>query len=125
MNKVILMGRLTKAPEVKYTGEQKAIARYTLAVGRKYNRDETDFINCTAFGKQAEFCEKYLHKGTKLVVVGRIQTGSYVKKDGSKAYTTDIIVEEMEFAESKKASEQTEQKSEFMDAGDLDELPFV
>lgn len=122
MNKCILMGRLTKAPEVKYTGEQKAIARYTLAVERRFNRNETDFINCTAFGKSAEFAEKYLNKGTKVIITGRIQTGSYVKKDGSKAYTTDIIVEEQEFAESKKAAEQT--KSEFMEV-DVDEMPFI
>lgn len=99
MNKVILMGRLTKDPEIK-TGES-TIARYTLAVDRKFKKDETDFINCVCFGKSAEFTEKYLKKGTKIAVVGRIQTGSYTNKDGQKVYTTDVIVEEQDFAESK------------------------
>ena len=109
MNKVILMGRLTREPEVRYSqGEQAtAIARYTLAVDRKFNRegDQTaDFIGCVAFGKLGEFAEKYLHQGTKIVVTGRIQTGSYTNKDGQKVYTTDVVVEECEFAESKNAS---------------------
>lgn len=111
MNKVILMGRLTRDPEVRYSqGENAtAIARYTLAVDRRYkgNGDQSaDFINCTAFGKSGEFAEKYLHKGTKIVVVGRIQTGSYTNKDGVKVYTTEVVVEEHEFAESKKTSEE-------------------
>ena len=110
MNKVILMGRLTRDPEVRYSqGEnQTAIARYSLAVNRRFKREgdpEADFINCVAFGKQAEFAEKYLKKGTKMTITGRIQTGSYTNKEGVKVYTTDVIVEEQEFAESKAASE--------------------
>lgn len=107
MNKVILMGRLTRDPEVRYTqgDNQMAIARYTLAVDRRFNRgnDENtaDFISCVAFGKSGEFAEKYLRKGTKIAVSGRIQTGSYTNKDGVKVYTTDVVVEDQEFAESK------------------------
>lgn len=109
MNKVILMGRLTKDPDVRNTGDDssKAVAKYTLAVDRKFKRDgedNADFINCTVFGKGAEFAEKYLSKGTKLVVIGRIQTGSYTNKEGQRVYTTDVIVEEQEFAESKNSS---------------------
>jgi single-strand DNA-binding protein len=110
MNKAILMGRLTRDPEVRYTqGEnQMAIARYTLAVDRRFNRngDENtaDFIPCVAFGKSAEFAERYFRKGTKLVVTGRIQTGSYNNKDGVKVYTTEVVVEDQEFAESKNSN---------------------
>lgn len=114
MNKVILMGRLTRDPEVRYSqaqsGEQMAIARYTLAVDRRYKRDgeqTADFIGCVAFGKSAEFTEKYLRQGTKIAISGRIQTGSYTNKDGNKVYTTDVVVEEQEFAESKAASGQS------------------
>lgn len=104
------MGRLTKDPEVRYSQGQNAtaIARYTLAVDRKFKRDgeqNADFINCIAFGKNGEFAEKYLHKGIKIAVVGRIQTGSYTNKDGNKVYTTDVVVEEHEFAESKNANQ--------------------
>lgn len=106
MNKVILMGRLTREPEIRYSqgNDQMAIARYTLAVERRYNRnaDQTaDFINCVAFGRLAEVAEKYFHRGTKIVATGRIQTGSYTNKDGNKVYTTDVVVEDQEFAESK------------------------
>ena len=107
MNKAVLMGRLTRDPEVRYTDNDLAIAKYTLAVDRKYKRDgdqEADFISCVVFGKGAEFAEKYLHKGIKITISGRIQTGSYTNKDGVKVYTTDIVVEEQEFAESKSAS---------------------
>jgi single-strand DNA-binding protein len=110
MNKVILMGRLTRDPEVRYSqGESPlAIARFTLAVDRRFNRNNdentADFINCVAFGKTGEFAEKYYRKGTKIAVTGRIQTGSYTNKDGVKVYTTDVVVEEQEFAESKNAS---------------------
>lgn len=109
MNKVILMGRLTRDPDVRYSqGESSmAIARYTLAVDRRFNRGDennTDFINIVAFGKAGEFAEKYLHKGTKVLVTGRIQTGSYTNKDGQKVYTTDVVAEDQEFAESKNAS---------------------
>ena len=105
------MGRLTRDPEVRYSqGENAlAIARYTLAVDRRFNRNNSDeqtadFINCVAFGRAGEFAEKYLRKGTKVVVTGRIQTGSYTNKDGQKVYTTDVVVEECEFAESKNAA---------------------
>lgn len=109
MNKVILMGRLTRDPEVRYSqGENAmAIARYTLAVDRRFKRDgeaTADFIGCVAFGKQGEFAEKYLRQGTKIAITGRIQTGSYTNKDGQKVYTTDVVVEEQEFAESKAAA---------------------
>lgn len=110
MNKVILMGRLTRDPEVRYSqGENSmAIARYTIAVDRRVRRDgdqqTADFINCVAFGRSGEFAEKYFHKGIKIAVTGRIQTGSYTNKDGQRVYTTDVIVEEQEFAESKSAS---------------------
>ena len=109
MNKVILMGRLTRDPEVRYgAGENStAVARYTIAVDRRFKRDgeqNTDFIGCVAFGRNAEFAEKYLRQGTKIVLTGRIQTGSYTNRDGQKVYTTDIVVEEQEFAESKAAA---------------------
>ena len=110
MNKVILMGRLTREPEVRWTAGENtmAIAHYTLAVDRRYNRNNeeqsADFINCVAFGRAGEFAEKYFHKGTKIVVTGRIQTGSYTNKDGVKVYTTDVVVEEQEFAESKNSA---------------------
>ena len=109
MNKVILMGRLTRDPEVRYgAGENStAVARYTIAVDRRFKRDgeqSADFIGCVAFGRNAEFAEKYLRQGTKIVLTGRIQTGSYTNRDGQKVYTTDIVVEEQEFAESKTAA---------------------
>ena len=107
MNKVILMGRLTRDPEVRYSqgDAATAVGRYTLAVDRRFRRDgdqqTADFINCVAFGRSAEFAEKYLRQGTKVVVTGRIQTGSYTNRDGVKVYTTDVVVEDQEFAESK------------------------
>lgn len=106
MNKVILMGRLTRDPDVKYTAGDNpmAIARYTLAVDRRFKRENeatADFISCVAFGKAAEFSEKYFRQGIRIVVSGRIQTGSYTNRDGNKVYTTDVVVEEQEFAESK------------------------
>lgn len=109
MNKVILMGRLTRDPDVRYSqGENAtAVARYTLAVDRRFRRDgdqTADFIGCVAFGRQAEFAEKYLRQGTKIAITGRIQTGSYTNRDGQKVYTTDVVVEEQEFAESKAAA---------------------
>ena len=112
MNKVILMGRLTREPDVRYSQNadgSMAVARYTLAVDRRRGRNNdneqsADFISCVTFGKSAEFAEKYLHQGTKIVVAGRIQTGSYTNKDGQKIYTTDVVVEDQEFAESKSAS---------------------
>lgn len=110
MNKVILMGRLTRDPDVRYSqGEQStAVARYTIAVDRRFKRDgdqqTADFINCVAFGRQGEFAEKYFRKGIKIAITGRIQTGSYTNKDGQRVYTTDVVIEEQEFAESKSAS---------------------
>lgn len=103
MNKVILMGRLVRDPEVRYSGEM-AVARYTLAVERKFKQEgenSADFIGCVAFGRAAEFAENYLHKGIKIAITGRIQTGSYTNKDGQRVYTTDVVVEEQEFCESK------------------------
>ena len=109
MNKVILMGRLTRDPEVRYSqGESAtAVARYSLAVDRRFKRDgepSADFFNCVAFGRQAEFAERYLRQGTKMVVSGRLQTGSYTNRDGVKINTVDIVIEEQDFAESKAAS---------------------
>ena len=110
MNKVILMGRLTRDPDVRYSaGENStAVARYTLAVDRRFRRDgdsaTADFIGCVAFGRQAEFAEKYLRQGTKIAITGRIQTGSYTNREGQKVYTTDVVVEEQEFAESKNSA---------------------
>lgn len=140
MNKVILMGRLVSDPEVKYTtGEkQTAIARYRIAVNRKFKKDgeqEADFISCVAFGKAGEFAEKYLVKGMKIAITGRIQTGSYENKEGQKVYTTDIIVEEHEFCESKNASggtatqQQTDSDEiaamfEDIENNEEDDLPF-
>lgn len=123
MNKVILMGRLTRDPEVRYTkqGEQDmAIARYTLAVDRRLKQEgqaSADFINCVAFGKQGEFADKYLKQGTKIIIEGRIQTGSYTNKDGQKVYTTDVVIESSEFAESK-ASQKDTQRNAPSAAGD-------
>jgi len=111
MNKVTLMGRLTRDPNVTQSSGEKAttIARFTLAVDRRFKKEgdqqTADFISCVAFGKSAEFADKYLRQGTKIAVVGRIQTGQFQNKDGQTVYTTDVIVEEMEFAESKRASE--------------------
>ena len=128
MNKVILMGRLTADPEVRYTeGENSmAIARYTLAVDRRFKKEgdtTADFIRCTVFAKGAEFAEKYLHKGTKITVSGRIQTGSYENAEGQKIYTTDVVVEEQEFAESKAAS--TNEEAEATQAAPQEEaLPW-
>lgn len=140
MNKWTGVGRLTRDPEVRYTQGQSpmAIARYTLAVDRRFKRDgdaSADFIPCVAFGKSAEFVEKYCKKGTKLAVSGRIQTGSYTNRDGQKVYTTDVMIEEQEFAESKgSAQKQNTQPAKeedgmdgFMNIPDgLDEsLPFA
>lgn len=135
MNKVIIMGRLARDPEVHYTqGETPtAIARYTLAVDRRVKREgeqTADFIGVVAFGKAAEFAEKYCYKGTKLLVTGRIQTGSYTNKDGNKVYTTDVIAEDQEFCESKKTTEEEAPKTDadgFMNVpeGIEENLPFA
>lgn len=142
MNKVILMGRLTRDPDIRYTQpnsaqEQICIARYSLAVDRRFRRDgdsqTVDFISCVAFGRQAEFAEKYLRKGTKIALTGRIQTGSYINRDGQKVYTMDVVVEGQEFAESKAAGQTTQQnpapmarEDGFMEIPDglEEELPF-
>lgn len=143
MNKVILIGRLTRDPDIRWTQgqEQKCISRFTLAVDRKVkktseNQTTADFISLVAFGRQAEFVEKYARKGTKLVISGRIQTGNYTNRDGQKVYTTDVVVEEIEFGESKKAAgEESNTASNrpletdddgFMNVSDEidDELPF-
>ncbi len=110
MNKVILMGRLTRDPEVRYSAGENAlaIARYTLAVDRRFKRDgeaTADFINCVSFGRTAEFAEKYFYKGIRITICGRIQPGSYTNRDGQKVYTTEVVVEEQEFSESKAASQ--------------------
>ena len=137
MNKVALIGRLTRDPEIRHN-QDKLIGRFTLAVDRRYTRDgaeqTADFITCIAFGKTAEFLEKYVHKGTKLVVCGRIQTGSYTNKDGNKVYTTDVVAEECEFCESKSSqqSQQSQQQKPQEDANGFmnvpdgvdDEFPF-
>ena len=110
MNKVILMGRLTRDPDIRYSGGEnaQAVARYTLAVDRRFRREGSeqtaDFIGCVAFGRQAEFAERYFRQGIKIAITGRIQTGSYTRNDGTRVYTTDVVVEEQEFAESKNAS---------------------
>lgn len=109
MNKVILMGRLVRDPEIRYSqGENStAVAKYTLAVDRRIKKEgeqKADFISCIAFGKAGEFAEKYLRKGIKIMISGRIQTGNYTNKEGKKVYTTDVVVEEQEFAESKNAN---------------------
>ena len=140
MNKVILMGRLTRDPEVRYSqGEQAtAVARYTLAVDRRGRSQENsaDFIQCVAFGKAGEFVERYLHKGTKIVLTGRIQTGSYTNKEGQRVYTTDVVAEDQEFAESKNAEGSgtynnqpspvpQQNDSGFMNVDENSELTFV
>ena len=130
MNKAILMGRLTRDPETRNTNGL-AITRYTLAVDRRY-KDENgetgaDFLNIVAFGKAAEFAEKYFHKGTKVLVTGRIQTGSFTNKDGIKVYTTDIVAEDQEFAESKRDDKPQPVTNEdgFMNIPEEEELPFA
>ncbi len=109
MNKVILMGRLTRDPEVRYSqgASQTTVGRFSVAVDRKFKREgepDADFFNCTAFGKQAEFVERYLHKGTKILLSGRVQNDNYTNKDGQMVYSVRVMVDEIEFAESKNAS---------------------
>lgn len=131
MNKVNLIGRLTKDPDVKLAASGLSVARYTLAVDRRYKKDGdadgTDFITCITFGKNAEFAERYLHKGMKIAVFGHIQTGSYTNKDNQKVYTTDVVVEEHEFCESKgQAQAETTPANDFVNIpANVDaELPF-
>lgn len=129
------MGRLVRDPDVRYSQNENstAVARYSLAVPRKFKTDgqDCDFINCVAFGKSAEFAEKYLHKGTKIAVVGRIQAGSYTNKDGQKVYTTDVVIEEQELCESRQQQEQPKPMPvddmgfmQIPDGIDDSELPF-
>ena len=131
MNKVILLGRLTKDPEIRYTqgDEPMCVARYTLAVDRRFRRqndDQTaDFIRCVAFGKGGEFTEKYLKKGMKICVSGRIQTGSYTNREGQKVYTTDVVIEEQDFAESKAAGQQSGQPDQTPPPAPTDEDGFM
>ena len=132
MNKVILMGRLTRDPDIRYTDNQTCVARYSIAVDRRYSKEgeqSADFPSIVSFGKACEFVEKYLKQGTKVLITGRLQTGSYTNKDGVKIYTTDVITEEIEFAESKKASEDKPQEvneagGEFMHIDENIDLPF-
>lgn len=140
MNKVILNGRLTKNPEIRYGGNNTCVAKYTLAVNRTYKKEgepSADFINCTAFGAKAEFAEKYFRQGMKIAVVGRWQTGSYTNKDGQKVYTNDCIIESQEFDQPKSERREEERNTQpapdptpsgydgFMDINvDTDELPF-
>ena len=136
MNKVIIIGRLVKDPDIRYSqgSNTTCVARYTLAVDRKFKQEgqqTADFINCIAFGKSGEFAEKYLHKGVKIAVTGRIQTGSYTNKDGQKVYTTDVVVDEQEFCESKSQSNSQPQPAPSNDNswmnipdGVEDSLPF-
>ena len=132
MNKVILMGRLTSDPEIRYTQNKLAVARYTLAVNRKGHTENTaDFIRCVAFDHAAEFAEKYFKQGTKIIITGRIQTGSYTNKDGQKVYITEVVTEEQEFAESKSANKPKQQEDPsangFMnipDGVEDEDLPF-
>jgi len=138
MNKVILIGRLTKDPDIRYSqgNSDMAVARYTLAVDRRFGKRDgeqtADFIPCVAFGKSAEFAERYLHQGIKIAVNGRIQTGSYTNRDGVKVYTTDVIVEDQEFVESKSRDEDSRANSGrrnfddgFMNIGNDSEIPFL
>ena len=128
MNKVILMGRLTKDPDVRYSSDGNAIAKYSLAVDRKGQNAGTDFISIVAFGKNGEFAEKYLHKGSKILVEGRITTGKYTNKDNQTVYTTDVAVDSQEFAESKKAEESAPAAAGFeginFEISEDEELPF-
>ena len=135
MNNVILMGRLTKDPDVRYTADNKmAVARYTLAVDRRIRRDNNDqnaqtadFPSIIAFGKSAEFAEKYLHKGTKILVTGRLQTGKYTNRNGQTVYTTDVIADQQEFCENKNASPAPDQQqpgTEFQQVAEDEKLPW-
>ena len=133
MNKIILLGRLTKDAEVRYSQGQNstAIASFSVAANRKFKRDgepDADFFNCTAFGKQAEFVEKYLKKGTKILLSGRVQNDNYTNKEGQKVYSVRIIVEEIEFAESKGSDAGTQQQAtptdSFMNIPEGEDLPF-
>jgi len=136
MNKIILMGRLTRDPEVRYSDDNKAVGRFALAVDRKFKKDggpTADFFNCTAFGKTAEFVEKYLRKGTKILITGSIQNDNYTNGHGEQVYAMQVIADEIEFAESKSAGSGTNEPAQtqttsggFMNLpnGIDDEMPF-
>lgn len=128
MNKVNLIGRLTRDPEIKYTQNGTCVGRYTIAIDRRHTDGEpaADFISIVAFGKSGEFAEKYMKKGMKIAISGRIQTGSYTNKDGIKVYTTEVVAEEQEFCEGKKTQEPQTDEAGFMNVpeGD-DDLPFA
>lgn len=128
MNKVILIGRVVRDAEIRYSqgANSTCIAKYTLAVDRKFKQEgqpNADFINCIAFGKLGEFAEKYLHKGVKIAVTGRIQTGSYTNKDGQKVYTTDVVVEEQEFCESKSNNQSQQNERPLQSSDDFMSIP--
>ena len=125
MNKVILMGRLTRDPEVRYSSGENGtcVARFTLAVDRRTREKAADFIPCVAFGKSGEFAEKWFRQGSKVLVTGRIQTGSYTNRDGQKVYTTDVVVEEQEFAESKSAEKDKPKEEPKAKDGELVPVP--
>lgn len=129
MNKVILMGRLCKDPEISSSTGGTTIARYSIAVDRKYKKEgepDADFFNLVSFGKQAEFVEKYLHKGTKIVISGALQNNNYTNREGKKIYETRIITDDVEFAESKGTQTETQQQNNFLNVPDslIEELPF-
>lgn len=135
MNKIILMGRLVRDPEIRYANSGTAIARFTLAVDRRFKREgqpDADFFECTSFGKQSEFVEKYLHKGTKILLAGEMQNNNYTDKDGVKHYSMTVLVNEIEFAESKSTSGGAAQSATGTDSGFMnipdgvvgEELPF-
>lgn len=128
MNKIILMGRLVKDPEVSVSASGTSIAKFSIAVDRKFKREgdpDADFFNCVSFGKQAQFVENYLHKGTKVVITGRIENNNYTNKEGRKVYDVRIMVEEIEFAESKSSDTPKEKKPEFLNVEDISDLPFA
>ena len=130
MNKCMMMGRLTKDPEIMYTNGGKTIGKFSIAVDRRFKQDgqpDADFFNCVTFGKQAEFVEKYLHKGTKIAIVGEVQNNNYKNKDGQTVYSTQIVINEIEFAESKRSQDggkASDNGNEWMDVTDSADLPF-
>ena len=130
MNIFVFMGRLTKEPEIRYSKDSKAVAKFAMAVDRRFQKDTTDFFDCTAFGKTAEFVEKYVTKGTKVVVQGSVQNNNYTNKEGKKVYSTEFIIETIEFAESRKTDKPKEEPREdgfvnIPDGVSDEELPFV
>lgn len=132
MNIVALIGRLTRDPDTRWTAgdNPQAVSRLTIAVDRRFKRDEADFISCVAFGKNAEFIQKYFGKGSKIAIRGHIQTGSYTNKEGKKVFTTDVVIDEQDFVESKKQETQNPQDNQsegFMDIPDgiEEQLPFL